>query len=183
MIGRPVHIICTVHQAPPASSPRRPAPAPSARRTCCPERRGAGTDPCPHPGAAPPTSVLRGLVPPPPGGGDRSRLLLTPSPPEKPRGLAGGGQTARPGGGECVAAGRGAGRAGWAGAGTPRTEARLASAAPRAALRQAPCGSPGQLLPGDPARGPRRSSVASCLPDPEDRGSRTTRNHPTWHRR
>ena len=36
---------------------------------------------------------------------------------------------------------------------------------------------------GPPARGPRRPSVLSCLPDPEDGGSRTTRNRPTWHQR
>lgn len=106
-------------------------------------------------------------TPTPPGG-----LLLA-----QLRPMAGATLSARPGGGECAAAG-GAGRA----RRTPRTVARAQSASPRAALGQAQCP---ELVVG-PARGPcwpSRSSVNSCLPDLEDPSFRTTRNRPTWPRR
>lgn len=86
-------------------APRGQAPSPAHTLGPPPE---AGLETAPPPvgpsGIGATAARRRGRSPPP----------LTPPPPEKPRGRAGGGQTARPGGGECVAAGRGVG---WGGAG------------------------------------------------------------------
>lgn len=171
----------------PASPPLPPRPCPQCQEYLLPGARRRGHCPRPTPGGrrtpggretAPPTggpgigaAAARRRGQAPAAADAVSARKAPPAAPEE--------QTARAGGGERAEAGRGAARERRA------RGPRLCSRHPTHVLVSAKCraGAQSQLRPGEPRPGARRSSALFCLLDPKDRGSRTTRKHPKWHRR